>query len=86
MIVNIKIYCSSEHPDYDKTYDTIKDVLEENRITNYEIERINKIEILYSCRIFYQPHIVVNNEVVYTRSCPSKADFNFILRRKKIIK
>jgi len=84
-MIFVRIYCTERHPDYEKTYQTVSEFLFENRI-DAKITRITDLAIIYGKRILYQPHIVVNNEVVYAGRCPKKEELQIIFKRLKLIK
>lgn len=83
-MISVRIYCTPKHKDYENVYRIISEVLQEYQL-DYEINRIDKQEVLYKNRIIFQPHIVIDNQVVYTRSCPSKEEVIQILKKMKLI-
>ncbi len=84
-MLNVKIYCPTTHPDYDTTFQIVKDVLSNEKL-NFTIDRINKLEELYRLRILYPPQIVINCRVVFSRRCPTKEDMLQILKKMHLIK
>lgn len=84
-MINVKIYCTKKHKDYDTTYNLLNEVLLANNL-EFQISRISEAKMIALQNIIYEPHIVINNQVVYARSCPSKEDMEEILRRMRLIK
>ncbi len=84
-MINVRIYCSKRHKDYETAYQVIFEVLSESG-KEFAIERIYKVEILNSRHIVQEPHIVVNNQVVYAGTCPSRENMLLILRKMRLLK
>lgn len=85
IMINVKIYCMKTHREYENVYMVIDDVLKRSRL-EYHIERVTEPEELYRRRILFQPHIVINNRVVFARRCPLREEAEEILRKMKLIK
>ena len=81
-MISVKIYCMKTHREYENVYMVIDDVLKRSRL-EYRIERVTEPEELYRRRILFQPHIVINNRVVFARRCPLREE---VLRKMKLIK
>lgn len=84
-MINVKIYCSKKHKDYDKAYNVINNVLLASNL-DFKIERIFEAQTMALHHILYEPHIVINGQVVYTRSCPTPTDVKTILQKLQLIK
>ena len=84
-MISVKIYCMKTHREYENVYMVIDDVLKRSRL-EYRIERVTEPEELYRHRILFQPHIVINNRVVFPRRCPLREEAEEILRKMKLIK
>lgn len=84
-MINVKIYCTRKHKEYDTTYNVLNEVLLANKL-NYQISRITEAKTLALQHILYEPHIVINNQVVYASSCPTKEEIKEILQRLRLIK
>ena len=84
-MISVKIYCMKTHREYENVYMVIDDVLKRSRL-EYRIERVTEPEELYRRRILFQPHIVINNRVVFARPCPLREEAEEILRKMKLIK
>lgn len=84
-MINIKIYCTRKHKDYEATYNVFNDVLLESDL-DFQITRISEVQTMALRNILYEPHVVINNQVVYARSCPSKEEVREILKRLRLMK
>ncbi len=84
-MINVRIYCMKTHRDYENVYMVVDDVLKRSRL-EYRIERVTEPEELYRRRILFQPHIVINSRVVFTRRCPLREEVTKILKKMKLIK
>jgi len=84
-MINIRIYCNRKHKDYDTIYNVINEVLLSNHL-DFKIERISEAKTIALRHIIYEPHVVINNQVVYARSCPSKDEVKTILQRLRLIR
>lgn len=83
-MINIKIYCTKQHQDYQTTYDVINKVMMNNNL-DFVIKRITEPKAIALQHIVYEPHIVINSFVVYTKGCPSEKEMENILHKLKII-
>ncbi|MCM1324416.1 MAG: thioredoxin family protein [Acetobacter sp.] len=84
-MINIKIYCNKKHPDYNKIYEIIENVMLENNL-NYQIERISEPKAIQRHNIIHEPHIAINNQVVYANARYQPEKLKMILQKMKLIK
>lgn len=84
-MITVKIYCTRKHKDYNTTYNAFNEVLLAHKL-DYQINRITEAKTIALQHILYEPHIVINNQVVYASSCPTKEEIEEILQRLRLIK
>lgn len=84
-MINIKIYCSRSHEAYEHIYKLVSEVMGKSKM-GYEIQRISEPKILRMQNIVCEPHVVFNNQVVYTKTLSSGKELKNILQRLELIK
>ncbi len=84
-MINIKIYCNKKHEAYERVYKIIYETMFESNIS-FEIKRISEPKVLRMQNIVSEPHVVFNNQVVYTKNVSSKEELKTILQKLKLIK
>lgn len=84
-MINIRIYCKRSHKDYNTIYNTFNEVLLEFNL-DFQINRITDAQVMELQHIMYEPHIVINNQVVYMSSSPTKEEVKIVLQRLRLIK
>ena len=84
-MINIKIYCNKKHQEYQSTYETLNNVMVKNHL-DFTITRISEPKAIALQHIAYEPHIVINNQVVYTKHNPTEKELMTILSRLGLIK
>ncbi|MBO5441725.1 MAG: thioredoxin family protein [Alphaproteobacteria bacterium] len=84
-MINIRIYCNSLHREYDNVYNIVNKVMAENGL-EYKIWRLTDERDMEYRSIMFQPHIVINNRVVYAKACPTEEEMWSILKDMQLIK
>lgn len=84
-MINVRIYCHKLHREYEATFNVINEALKECGL-EYQIRRITDNAAFRYLKIFFQPHIVINNQVVYNGSCPKPEEVRIILQRMGLLK
>lgn len=79
-MINIRIYCSKTHPEYENTYNIINDIMRQKKMI-FSIERIYEAQTIQQKQIKHLPHIVINNQVVFMGGSLSIKDVNEIIKR-----
>ena len=83
-MIEIKIYCTKTHEQYQTIYDIINKIMTENNF-EYRIERITDRDVIRRRNILVQPHIVINNQIVLLKRAPTEHDIKIILIRMKLL-
>ena len=84
-MINIRIYCPQNHKDLETTHNVVTNSFVKYGL-DYHIYCITSEEIIYQSRIKMVPHIVINNQVVYSGGCPNYDEMDIILKRMGFIK
>ncbi len=83
-MINITIYCNKKHKDYERTYNLLNEVLLDNNL-DFKITRITEPRTIKIRKIAVEPHIVINNQVMYATPSLTAETIKMVLQKLRLL-